>query len=578
MNMSQITKMRWVLFWVFVTAFIIIVLSTLSMIFFGFGQATPEERSLLFKVFIGEIGVSIVALFYSLFGLKPKAEEGTVDAPLIPDNSLIMANEELSKIKQESIDFIESKFIEIKEQTHTANLKFETFSQKLEQIERLIVLPNYEIPGRKDLWTIKDIENQIKGKRVLVKLDIDIPIADVNNNPIDHYKFKRAISTLNYLLDRQAKVIILAGQGLSSIDYLDKVSPKDDLSWHIEKLSSLLKIKVNFKKILNLNTVADSINKMEGNDVLVLPNLTKLSTEEVRFQKTLGAARSKSYIHEDLLIQALENSYDYFVLDDFRSTILALPSNVGLANNKTSVIGKGVESDLYALEKLIRTTIDLGRRTSSERVCICGSSRPNDLVIVAALLKAKLFDKILIGPYPSLVLHAVGGQKLSRDITDDISFLVKNNNYNLDRLMKNEAFNILDNFSEHIVLPEDYIVNIDGKDEEILATSLSEYNTSICGIGNATINSFKRIIADASLVFHFGMLGRSESRYIHCTKEIIYAYANSDCVSFMAGDHIAGIASLINVEDKIDHIITGAKTTSFYITGKHLPGLEPFIK
>lgn len=62
--------MRLVMFWVFISLFVIVVLATLSLIFFGLGSPTPEERSLLFKVFIGEVGAAVVALFYSLFGLR----------------------------------------------------------------------------------------------------------------------------------------------------------------------------------------------------------------------------------------------------------------------------------------------------------------------------------------------------------------------------------------------------------------------------------------------------------------------------------------------------------------------------
>ena len=77
-NEKQITTMRWVLFWIFTTLFVLIVIATLSMVFLGFGEPTESERNLLFKVFIGEIGVSVVALFYSIFGIKTKSKEDKV--------------------------------------------------------------------------------------------------------------------------------------------------------------------------------------------------------------------------------------------------------------------------------------------------------------------------------------------------------------------------------------------------------------------------------------------------------------------------------------------------------------------
>lgn len=68
--------MRWILFWVFVLLFVIVVLGTLGAMFFGFGHLTDSERSTLFKFFIVEIAAAIVALFYSIFGLKNKSKAG----------------------------------------------------------------------------------------------------------------------------------------------------------------------------------------------------------------------------------------------------------------------------------------------------------------------------------------------------------------------------------------------------------------------------------------------------------------------------------------------------------------------
>jgi hypothetical protein len=67
---KQLSTMRWVLFWIFAILFVLIVIATLAMIFFDFGNPQPEERRLLFKIFIGETGLAVIALFYAIFGLK----------------------------------------------------------------------------------------------------------------------------------------------------------------------------------------------------------------------------------------------------------------------------------------------------------------------------------------------------------------------------------------------------------------------------------------------------------------------------------------------------------------------------
>lgn len=70
---DQMTTMKFVLFWVFTGLFTVIVVLTLLSVFFGVGNPTPAERGVLFKAFIVEIGMAVLALFYTLFNLKQTA-------------------------------------------------------------------------------------------------------------------------------------------------------------------------------------------------------------------------------------------------------------------------------------------------------------------------------------------------------------------------------------------------------------------------------------------------------------------------------------------------------------------------
>ncbi|MFX0199465.1 MAG: DUF1045 domain-containing protein [Candidatus Hodarchaeota archaeon] len=71
---SEQRKMRLILFWVFVCAFCILIVGTVLMLFLGLGTMTDTERSLLVKIFVGEIGFAVIVLFYSLFGLRKSKE------------------------------------------------------------------------------------------------------------------------------------------------------------------------------------------------------------------------------------------------------------------------------------------------------------------------------------------------------------------------------------------------------------------------------------------------------------------------------------------------------------------------
>ncbi|MCX4813417.1 DUF1045 domain-containing protein [Streptomyces sp. NBC_01239] len=68
--MPQNERMRWILFIVFVSLFALIAGATTYVVFFGGGGWSNSDKSLIIKLFIGEIGISVLALFYALFNLK----------------------------------------------------------------------------------------------------------------------------------------------------------------------------------------------------------------------------------------------------------------------------------------------------------------------------------------------------------------------------------------------------------------------------------------------------------------------------------------------------------------------------
>lgn len=70
-------KMKWILFWVFISLFVLAVLGTLSVVFLGMGTPTDTEREWLVKGLIIEVAACVVALFYSIFGLKKNIQGNT---------------------------------------------------------------------------------------------------------------------------------------------------------------------------------------------------------------------------------------------------------------------------------------------------------------------------------------------------------------------------------------------------------------------------------------------------------------------------------------------------------------------
>lgn len=80
---KQTRRMRNVLFCIFLLFFVVIVAGTIATVFLDFGKPTPEERAVLFKVFMVEIGIAVLALFKILFGLKKKPANEEISIPKV---------------------------------------------------------------------------------------------------------------------------------------------------------------------------------------------------------------------------------------------------------------------------------------------------------------------------------------------------------------------------------------------------------------------------------------------------------------------------------------------------------------
>lgn len=103
---KQYHLMRWILFWIFVALFLLIVVCTVLVVFFGIGSPNEEERSLLFKWFLGEIGAAVIALFYAIFGIRQAQfkqavtlDESEEFSTAVPD-----AAQELREIDHTAVD------------------------------------------------------------------------------------------------------------------------------------------------------------------------------------------------------------------------------------------------------------------------------------------------------------------------------------------------------------------------------------------------------------------------------------------------------------------------------------------
>lgn len=435
------------------------------------------------------------------------------------------------------------------------------------------------LPKPTDLRLLGDLAtSMVTGKRVLVSADVDVARRLVVGE--SHFKVSRLAKTLRYLVDHEATVLLLAAQGITSVRLLEQGN-NQGLEWHVEALGREMP-DVRFEYYDNVAAALGA--DVDAGKIVVLPNLSEVSQEDEQFKADAGSGTPSDWVmgacEKAALPRLLAEHFDTFVLDDFRSSIWALPSNVGLAHGKPCAIGAGLEEDLSSLHRLLARSQELASLGS--RACFIGSSRPEDVTIGHRLLDAGVFDRLVFGPMPSLMIL----QELGYSIGDGPSV-------DLNNLMSGRPGTVTDarlaarrlahDFRDRILLPTDFVVvnrSGAGLSRRLTPDSLDKLRNDerIMSIGPDSVKLFGAQSAESTLIFHFGMMGAGLRPHLGFTESVIANNLGSKAEVFMAGDHILEIAHDLGLAHRLVGQSTGAQTSSALLGGAAAPGLSPFIK
>ncbi|MFJ8993976.1 phosphoglycerate kinase [Streptomyces sp. NPDC102279] len=426
------------------------------------------------------------------------------------------------------------------------------------------------LPSTSGLWTLGDLgEDTLDGRRVLITADIDVARRQTSNE--SHFKIARLAETVEYLLQRNAVVLVLGAQGGTSVRVLEPGNTQG-LEWHRKALARALpdgRAVTRFDRLDDLSAVAPA-----PGTVALLPNLAELSREED------VPPSGENALGEALLPTLLRGHFDVFVLDDFRSTVRALPSNVGLAAHKPRAVGLGLQGDLDSLARLVTRSRALRDDSRRSRVCFIGSSRPEDVTVARSLLTADVFDRIVLGPMPSLTIYQELGYALGAGPTADLESLVRTHRA---VVAPRAVPSFAPDHHDRLVLPTDFMVANRagrGKARRVTPEGLGELaeDDRIMSIGPETLKAFAEETRQAGLIFHFGMMSAGQRPYVAYTEAVIRTNLKSTAEVYMAGDHILEIAHDIGLVSALRGRSTGAQTASSLLSGLQVPGLAPFRK
>lgn len=388
-----------------------------------------------------------------------------------------------------------------------------------------------------------DSLGDLKGKKVLVRSDINVPIAD--GKITDDGRIVAALPTIQKLLDSGASVIVMAHRGRPG----GKANMDFSLELPAARMGELLGQKVTLASDVVGESARQNAADLAPGEVMMLEN--------VRFDP-----REASKVDEERV--ELANEYaslaDVFVSDGFGVVHRKAASVYDVAQVMPSAAGELVFKEIDSLSKV---TDDPER----PYVVILGGSKVSDKLAVISNLLDKA-DTLLIGGGMAFTFlkaegYEVGKSLLEEDQLDTVRGYLKD--------AKEKGVNL--------VLPVDVVVAPEfGADAPATVVSVADIPADEMGldIGPETVALFSNYILAAKTVAWNGPMGVFEfAAFADGTAGVARAMEDTEGFTVVGGgDSAAAIRILGFDEDKFSHISTGGGASLELLEGKTLPGIE----
>jgi phosphoglycerate kinase len=380
--------------------------------------------------------------------------------------------------------------------------------------------------------TIADLSD-LRGKRVLVRVDFNVPL-DKSGNITNDRRIRAAVPTLRRLLDGGAAVIVMSHLGRPSGD------PKQDTIFRMDKVAQRLSELLSGPKVIKVNqVVGPEVDKaaasLNPGEVLVLENL--------RFHR--GEQKG-----DPAFAGQLARLADVYVNDAFGTchrqdaSMVAVPAAM---QDKPRVVGLLVAKELEILDRLLSAP-------ARPFIAVLGGAKVSDKIGFIKSLLSRV-DRTLIGgamTYTFLKAQRkpTGHSKVEADKLD-------------------VARELLQLGQGKIVLPADHIVvpSLDAPESAQVVEEIPEGWIGV-DIGPKTVDQYSREISCAGTVVWNGPMGKYEDEpYSRGTRAVAEALARTPAVTVVGGGETADAVEEFGLDSKMAHVSTGGGAFLEYVEG-----------
>lgn len=385
-------------------------------------------------------------------------------------------------------------------------------------------------------------EADLAGKKVLVRVDFNVPLDD-SGNITDDTRIRAALHTIRELTSKGAKVILASHFGRPKGKVVDSMR----LTPTAKRLSELLGQEVVMCDDCIGDSVASAIAKLQNGQVAMLENVRFYSEEESNdpeFAKKLAA------------------NADLYVNDAFGTAHRAHASTEGVTHYLSpSVAGYLIEKELNYLQAAIENP-------QRPLAAIIGGSKVSSKIGVIETLLEKC-DKLLIGGGMIFTFYKARGLNVGKSLVEEDKLELAKS---LEAKAKEKGVQFL--------LPTDVVIADNfAADANAQTVSIENIPDGWMGldIGPDSVKVFQEALADCKSVIWNGPMGVFEfDKFAVGTEAIAHTLADltdkGTTTIIGGGDSVAAVEK-VGVAEKMSHISTGGGASLELLEGKVLPGI-----
>ena len=389
--------------------------------------------------------------------------------------------------------------------------------------------------------TIEDID--VRRKRALVRVDYNVPL-DSEGNVTDNTRIKLSLSTIKYLIDKEAKIILMSHLGRPK----GKVNEKFKLDPAAKELEKLISKKVKkFDEIFSPDIKKYINDRMDFGDIVLLENL--------RFD--IG---EKS--NDRQFAKSLASLADIFVNDAFGAAHRAHASVVGVTEFLPSVAG-------FLMKKEVEILTSLLQSPSRPFIAVLGGSKVSGKIKVIRNLLGKV-DSLMLGGGMSYTFLKAKGYEVGKSICEDEQM-----SYAREMLKLAEKNNV------NFILPVDIVAAKEydsDSDRKVVSVQSIPVDWMGLDIGKKSIELFNKEISKAETIFWNGPVGVFEwKNFENGTRSIAKAIAESQAITVAGGGDTLAALKKYNLSSKFCHVSSGGGASMELLEGKELPGVASLM-